>query len=192
MICFMHTEGEERAGVQNTFQERFSGCYLCAISATGLHSKNVCSSDNIFTLSEKGAICPLPSVTFLNQKVICSSGLAVCGCRHDGKALPGTAAGSGGQWQREGRCCSESQLWMRSPGWAACPLAGTEQRGWEGTAFQQKGRGASPPLWFSALSSLPALGSQLRQGCGQGALGTHPAPHSPPILSPPRSEATPR
>lgn len=159
-----------------------SACYFCNWSPL----ENVCSSDNIFTLSEKAAICPSPSVTFPSQKVICSSGLAACVCRHDGRVLPAVGSGRGrgdavlshscGCGARGGEC-APSQEQNRE--------AGREQP-------SSRREGASPPLWFSAVSSLPAFGSQLRQGCWQGALGTHPAPHSPPILSPPRSEAPPR
>lgn len=63
MICFMHTEGEERAGFPNTFPERFSGGCLHAVSATGLHSKNIRSPDAVFTLREKCAIGPWPGVS---------------------------------------------------------------------------------------------------------------------------------
>lgn len=56
-----------------------------------------------------------------------------------------------------------------APGWGACPLAGIEQRGWEGKAFQQKGR---------SVASIVVLCS-LHSSCSRlSALGTHPAPHS--------------
>lgn len=45
------------------FHRHFSRCPVYAISATCLHSKNICSSDIILTLSEKWALCFLPSVS---------------------------------------------------------------------------------------------------------------------------------
>lgn len=58
-VYVMPTGWEENVGLR----EGFSGRHPYAVSATGLCLKTICSPDNSFTLSERCAICPLPSVS---------------------------------------------------------------------------------------------------------------------------------